>query len=202
MNIRTNNIETQTVDSHSKTRLINTDHIKKTMTGAFVSNYDMHDTYNLDRTIESVRIDVDNHHEQLNITTYSKNDYNLSHELGTSKSFQLSSMILQRILAGNIYHESQRRFRNIKEMEPQVQIVRYSYCIKMLCRYRHYETYGNAVSCIAWNPKNTDILAIGYGVSKYQTFRERKHSAVCLWNIKVIIITIHIYDFFHLNAFY
>lgn len=186
---KTNNVETQTVDAHYKTRAINTNHIEKSMAGTFVSNYDMHDTYvNLERTTQCIQIDYDDRHEQLDITTYTKTDggcYDLSQELETSKSFQLSSMILQRVLAGNIFYAYQRRFRNMhtpKSLEP---VVNYLYRLQFLYRYRYHETAGHAaVSCMSWCPTNTDILAIGYGAFKCEPC-ERERSAVCLWNIKV-----------------
>lgn len=184
---RASSVETQTVDCHFKTRLINTDYNLKSIAGAFVSNYDMYDTYtDLGRKTESVQIDIDNHCEQLNITTYTTSDCSdLSQSLGTNKSFRLSSMILQRILAGNVFCENQKRFRNMQQSRSLQQIVHYSYRIKQLCRYRCFESCGNAVSCMSWNPKNTDILAVGYGVFKNQSHKERCNSTVCLWNIKV-----------------
>lgn len=184
---KTNNVETQTVDAHYKTRAINTNHIEKAMAGTFVSNYDMHDTYtNLERTTECIQIEYDDRHEQLDITTYTIDGCDdLSQELESSKSFQLSSMILQRILAGNIYHEHQKRFRNMLQPKSLDPIVNYLYRLQFLYRYRYHETSGNAVSCMSWCPRNTDILAIGYGVYKCQACIERERSAVCLWNIKV-----------------
>lgn len=186
---KTNNVETQTVDPHYKTRAINTNHIEKSMAQTFVSNYDMHDTYtNLERTTQCIQIEYDDRHEQLDITTYTRDGRSdLSEALETSKSFQLSSMILQRVLASNVFHEHQRRFRSMhspKSLEP---VVNYLYRLQFLYRYRYHETSGNAVSCMSWCPKNTDILAIGYGVFKCHACLERERSAVCLWNIKVWI---------------
>lgn len=184
---RKNDVETQTYDIHSKARFVNTDHFTKSEIGSYVSNYDMHDTYiNLEHTTESVRIDVDDHQKQLNIATYSKRAYNdLDQNLESNSLFQLSSMILQRILAGNIFYKNQKRFRNMSQSEPLGHVSKYSYRIKLLCKYRYNETYRNAISSMAWNSKNTDILAIGYGFFKVRTQTECKSSAVCLWNIKV-----------------
>lgn len=192
---KTNNVETQTVDAHYKTRAINTNHIEKSMAGTFVSLYDMHDTYtNLERTTQCIQIDYDDRHEQLDITTYTRDGQSdLSEALETSKSFQLSSMILQRVLASNVFHEHQRRFRSMHSPNSLEPVVNYLYRLQFLYRYRYHETSGNAVSCMSWCPKNTDILAIGYGVFKYQACRERERSAVCLWNIKV--------EFFYKNLY-
>lgn len=186
-----NDVETQTFNALYKTRAINTDHIEKSTTGTFVSNYDMYDTYaNLERTTECIQIDYDDRHEQLDVTTYSKaGSYDLSNALKTSKSFQLSSMILERILAGNIYSDEQRRFRNMDERKTLDASIEYLYRIKLLYKYRYHETSGTAVSCMSWCPKNRDILAIGYGVFKCQPCKDRRQSAVCLWNIKVCHIS-------------
>lgn len=184
---RRSDVETQTYYSHSKTRFVHTGYVAKSESGCFVSNYDMHDTYiNLEHTTESVRINVDDHQEQLNITNFSRVDYNnLGQNTEFNKSFQLSSMILQRILAGNIFHKNQKRFRNMSKIELPDQIPTYSYRIKLLCKYHFNEVHYNAISSMSWNPKNTDVLAVGYGVFKIQAQKECKSSAVCLWNIKV-----------------
>lgn len=184
---KTNDVETQTLNALYKTRAINTDHIEKSTTGTFVSNYDMYDTYsNLERTTECIQIDYNDRHEQLDITTYSKEtDGDLSNALKGSKSFHLSSMILERILAGNIYCDEQRRFRNMEAPNTSEPTVHYLYRLKLLYRYRYHETSGTAVSCMSWCPSNTDILAIGYGVFKCEPCKDRQRSAVCLWNIKV-----------------
>lgn len=185
-----NDIETQTVDAHYKTRGVNTDHIEKSSSGTFVSNYDMYDTYaNLETKTEHIQNDYDDRHEQLNITTYSTKAGNVdfSRTLGINKSFQLTSIILQRVLAGNVFHENQRRFRNLEPTKSLEPIVHYLYRLKLLYKYRYHETTGSSVSCMSWCPKNTDILAIGYGIFKCQQMpcKERERSAVCLWNIKV-----------------
>lgn len=184
---RGSDVETQTYYSHSKTRFVHTDYVATSEIGCFVSNYDMHDTYtHLEHSTESVGIDIDDHQKQLNITTYLKEDCNeMSQNLESKKSFQLSSMVLQRILAGNIFYENQKRFRNMSQVESLDQMPKYSYRIKLLCKYRCNESHYNAISCMSWNTKNTDILAIGYGFFKFQTQTECKSSAVCLWNIKV-----------------
>lgn len=184
-----NDNETQTINAHYKTRGVNTDHIETTTTKTFVSNYDMHDTYeDLETKTERIEIDLDDdRHEQLNVTTYSRHSFDdeFCNQIAASKSFQLSSMIVQRVLAGNVFCENQRRFRNMNEMKLCEPFIQYLYRIRLLYKYRCHETSGSSVSCMSWCPKNTDILAIGYGVFKCEPCSEQKQSAVCLWNIKV-----------------
>lgn len=189
---KTVNVETQTVDALYKSRAINTDRIAQITADTFVSNYDMFDTYaDLERFTESLDLDCDDKHDTLDVTTYSKEGSDdLSFVLQKSQTFKLSSMILQRILAGNIFRESQRRFRNMEMPNPLDPVIQYLYKIKLLYKYRANEMNGCAISCLAWCPSNTDILAIGYGVFKYVSCDKRRLGAVCLWNIKVCKISL------------
>lgn len=189
-------IETQTVEPLRKTRAINTDRIDERAVGTYVSNYDMFDTYaQLEQTIQSIDIGRtdDEHvsHETLNITTYTRRDGDaddLNRQLATNHSFRLSSMILERILAGNVYRESQRRFRNMDMPNPLDPVVQYLYRMKLLWTYRSCEINSSAVTCMSWCPSNADILAIGYGVFNYVRPERRRTGYVCLWNMKVRFI--------------
>lgn len=195
-------VETQTAEPLRKTRAINTDHIDEKAIGTYVSNYDMFDTYaQLERTIRSIDIgrtataaaadDNDNDdnvdRETLNVTTYTRdgNVDDLNRRLATSNSFRLSSMILERILAGNVYRESQRRFRNMDMPNPLDPVVQYLYRAKLLWTYRSCDINDSAVTCMSWCPSNADILAIGYGVFSYVLPERRRTGYVCLWNMKV-----------------
>lgn len=190
---RMHDIETQTVDAHCKARASNTDHINKSSNGTFVSNYDMYDTFtNLQTVTEHIPIDYNDRHDQLDITTYvSKSDNDASssstsgNKLTDNKAFQVKSMVLQRALAANVFHDEQRRFRCFEQTDAIESNRTYLYRIKLLYRYKYHGTSGSSVSCMAWCPQNTDILAIGYGIFKCQTSIRHEHSAVCLWNIKV-----------------
>lgn len=185
--------ETQTAEPLRKTRAINTDRIDEKAVGTYVSNYDMFDTYaQLERTVQCIdigRADEDDNvgHETLNVTTYTRDgDVNdLNRQLATNHSFRLSSMILERILAGNVYRESQRRFRNMDMPDPLDPVVQYLYRVKLLWTYRSNEINGSAVTCMSWCPSNADILAIGYGVFNYVLPERRRTGYVCLWNMKV-----------------
>lgn len=95
-------------------------------------------------------------------------------------------MILERILAGNVYRESQRRFRNMDMPNPLDPVVQYLYRVKLLWTYRSCEiNNASAVTCMSWCPSNADILAIGYGVFNYVRPERRRIGYVCLWNMKV-----------------
>lgn len=187
-------VETQTAEQLRKTRAINTDRIDEKAVGAYVSNYDMFDTYaQLERTVQCIDIgrtdngDDDVEHEKLNVTTYTRNGDvdDLNRQLTTNNTFQLSSMILERILASNVFRESQRRFRNMDMPNPLDPVVQYLYRMKLLWTYRSCEINGSAVTCMSWCPSNADILAIGYGVFNYVLPERRRNGYVCLWTMKV-----------------
>lgn len=185
-------VETQTAEPLRKTRAINTDRIDEKVEGTYVSNYDMFDTYaQLERTIESIDIgrtdDANATHETLNVTTYTRDGDvdDLNRQLATNNSFRLSAMILERILAGNVYRESQRRFRNMDMPNPLDPVVQYLYRVKLLWTYRSCEINDSAVTCMSWCPSNADILVVGYGVFNYVLPERRRTGYVCLWNMKV-----------------
>lgn len=188
---RTKNVETQTSDGLKKTRGINTDQICKKDVGCHVSNYDMFDTYtDLEHFTESIDVTNDkNGKETILVTTYLKDGIKNSDRLPDTKSasFKLPSMILQRILATNILHRSQCRFRNMKMPSPLDLSIRYLYNIELLCKYYSTETGNLSVSCMSWCSTNSDILAVGYGIYKFiaNETNRRDNGYVCIWNIKV-----------------
>lgn len=66
--------ETQTINALFKTRSANTDRLKQSNVGTFVSNYDMFDTYeDLGRHTECLELDEE---AKIEITTYTRNGKN------------------------------------------------------------------------------------------------------------------------------
>ena len=94
-------------------------------------------------------------------------------------------MVLERLLAGNVFENKQKRFRNMVTPDPLDLSVKFRYHLDELWTYKMVEALGRAVSCLSWCMSNPDILAIGYGVYDFVTFKDRKTGFVCLWSIKV-----------------
>lgn len=183
---KTSDAEAQTQQKLLKTRAVNTDRIRKKTVGTFVSNYDMFDTYaDLESHTTNLDVEAIDKTETLAITTYTLegSGVDLSELLQESKSFKLSSMILQRILASNVYRERQRRFRNMDAVSPLDKNVRYYYRTDLLFTYKTVTTVGTAVTSYSWC-ENADILAVGYGVYNIRPNMDRMSGFVCLWNIK------------------
>lgn len=188
---RAKSVETQTSEPLRKTRGINTDQICQTDVGCYVSNYDMFDTYvDLERFTESIDLADDNNSQsKIFVTTYLKDGVGGLNRLLSSEdgSFKLPSMVLQRILASNVFHRSQCRYRNMKEPSPLDLSIRYLYSVELLCKYHASETGDLSVSCMSWCSTNSDVLAVGYGVYRFAANEPglRGGGCVCIWSIKV-----------------
>lgn len=183
---KTSTAEAQTQQKLLKSRAVNTDRIRTQTVGTFVSNYDMFDTYaDLERHTQSLDVNCLDKTEKLDITTYViEGRTNLNELLEQSKTFRLSSMILQRILASNIFRERQRRFRNMDEANPLDINVRYLYRLELLFTYKTIATVAKAVTNFAWCHTNSDVLSVAYGIYNIKPNMERTTGFVCIWNIK------------------
>lgn len=94
-------------------------------------------------------------------------------------------MVLQRLLASNIYREQQKRFRNMIMPDPLDLSIQYLYRLVTLWTYKMTETIGKGVSCLCWCHGNSDILAVGYGVYDFVSYMYRTSGYVAIWSIKV-----------------
>ncbi|XP_053674507.1 dynein axonemal intermediate chain 4 [Anopheles nili] len=181
---RTADAEAQTRDLPRKSRAVNTECIHRQDVASFVSNYDMYDTYN-DLERHTKEINVAESTAKLEITTYSREGMeDIDDRLNRNANFHLSSMILQRLLAGNVYRQQQIRFRNMYPPDPCRTDVRYLYRLDVLWTYRTSETSDKAVACASWCPANGDIVALAYGIYGHARSEERANGYVYVWNIK------------------
>ncbi|XP_055701701.1 dynein axonemal intermediate chain 4 [Phlebotomus papatasi] len=183
-NRRTTNSETQTVDCLYKSRAVNTDRIKQENIGTFVSNYEMFDTYeDLARSTQSLEVSDET---KIVVTTYAREgEDDLGQFLNTSANFRHSAMIIQRLLAGNVFREKQKRFRNMYLPDPLAMDVKYHYTLEKLWSYQWIALSGYAVTSFSWCETNRDILAVGYGLFYLEPNQEQPDDGyVCIWSIK------------------
>lgn len=179
--------ETQTVNILMKSRDINTISIRKANSSAYVSNFDMFDTYkNLDQTTSEIDINAE---QKVSMTTYKVGGVDQFTKIGSSKEFLSAAMITQRCLAGNVYINQQRRFRNMFLPNPLDINVQYTYDLKILWTFKyhvleHRAIDRRAVACISWCPSDGDIIAISYGIYIYLNNSYSKNGCICIWNIK------------------
>lgn len=95
-------------------------------------------------------------------------------------------MILERICAGNVFREKQKRFRNMICPDPLSSTVDYKYSLNPLWTYENASLNKFSVVAVSWNKENGDLIAIAYG-QFYCTEKRVKDpgGCVCIWNIKV-----------------
>lgn len=179
--------ETQTVDILVKSRDINTVSIRKANAGSYVSNFDMFDTYkHLEQTTSEIEIGAE---KKVSMTTYKVGGIDQFHNIGSSKEFLQAAMITQRCLAGNVFMEEQRRFRNMVLPDPLDIDVQYTYDLDVLWTFKYHALDRRAidrraVASISWCPIDGDIIAVSYGIYIYMTNSYSKNGCVCIWNIK------------------
>lgn len=95
-------------------------------------------------------------------------------------------MVLERICAGNVFREKQKRFRNMVQPDPLASKVDYKYSLNALWTYENSGLTKTSVMAFSWNEANGDLVAIAYG-RFYCSAGEGKDPGGCvaLWNIKV-----------------
>ncbi|CRK95557.1 CLUMA_CG009021, isoform A [Clunio marinus] len=184
-NRRTSDAESQTETVLVKSRSSNTDRIKTGEKDSFVSNFEMFDTYaELEQKTKELELD-DDEHRKMKITTYTKKGMEDTDEkLSKSENFRLSSMILQRLLAGNIFHEHQKRFRSMTLPDPLELNIKYLYRLEKLWAYKSSETTGMNVVDMCWCQNNSDLLAVAYGNFNYRDNKRSIFGKVLIWSIK------------------
>lgn len=181
---RVTHAEAQTSTILYKTKAANTDRIKKVDQSSFVSNYDMWDTY-ADLEVSTKEVYLDDEEKIVEISTFTKDGVeNPDQFLQGNKNFKKSAMIIERLLAGNIFGDRQRRFRNFKLPDPYDKDVKYLYRLDTLWVYKVPELLGKAVASASWCTRNGDILAVAYGVYGFTPHEQRKLGYVCIWSIK------------------
>lgn len=179
---RFSDAEAQTQTILHKTKGANTDRIKKIEQSSFVSNYDMFDTY---AELETSTKELSIGNDAVEITTFTKDGIQNPDEiLVGNAAFRKSSMVIERLLAANIFGNRQKRFRSFRFPDPYDKTIRYLYRLDQLWTYKNPELIGKAVASFSWCPRNGDILAVAYGVYGFATHEYRNVGYVCVWNIK------------------
>lgn len=182
---RRSEAESQTILAFRKTRDINTDPVMKTSTASYVSFYEMFDTY---RMLSKMGTNKSSAEEEKAIVTPSHKlpfDEQVN-ALGRLPAFNLAGMVVMRLLAGNEYSQSQKRFRKMKVVDRMVKQINYKYSLRPLFTLFPYTTDGmrRAVCDISFCAKNSDILAVAYGIYSYSAAKLSKTGSVCVWSIK------------------
>uniref|UniRef100_A0A1B0FBW5 Dynein axonemal intermediate chain 4 n=1 Tax=Glossina morsitans morsitans TaxID=37546 RepID=A0A1B0FBW5_GLOMM len=182
---RRSEAESQTILAFRKTRDINTDPVMKTSTASYVSFYEMFDTYRMLSKMGTNKSSAEE--EKAIVTPLHKLPFDEQvNALGRLPAFNLAGMVVMRLLAGNEYSQSQKRFRKMKVVDRMVKQINYKYSLRPLFTLFPYTTDGmrRAVCDISFCAKNSDILAVAYGIYSYSAAKLSKTGSVCVWSIK------------------
>lgn len=95
--------------------------------------------------------------------------------------FQESVLIMERVLANNVYNHQQKRFRGLIEQDPFRPDIEFKYTLELLWTFHIPGTEGYPVTAMEWHPINNDILGVGYGKFYYN---DKKKGYLCCWNVK------------------
>lgn len=187
---RRSDAETQTIDTVMKTRHVNTYYRSLEEKGTYVSFYEMYDTYNA--LLKSGKGEA-GHGRSKRISK--TNDIQYAGELAQltkNTRFKFSSMIMERMLAGNVYQKSQLNFRNFHRPGKLASVAEYRYQPEVMF-ILHVPRFGaqhasgmtrRAVSDISFCYGNGDILAVAYGLFSYSALVTVSKGDVCIWSIK------------------
>lgn len=181
---RRSEAEAQTEDTLFKSREINTLELKTRDMSTYVSYFEMFDTYKKLEDKEDVSLE-DDVPKKLHISQSQTQEqqYAMIAQLPT---FRLANVIIRRMLAGNVFEQGQRRFRNMLKVTRMADKVNYKYSLNPLftinpCRK---DNIRRAVSDMSFCYTNSDILAVAYGIYSYQAAKLPDTGEVCIWSIK------------------
>lgn len=166
--------ESQTDNYILKTRSTFIPKISNKSNYASASAWDMYDSF---KTInECVDQRLANIKECKSNKFSSNNKIDMLNCLSENINFKNSVIVMERILANNVYNKQQEYFKGITDDVKESE----SY-LHYLWSFNCSETNKKTVTSMCLNPKNSDILAVGYGKFYYV---EKNNGFVAIWNIK------------------
>uniref|UniRef100_A0A6Q2X6J2 Dynein axonemal intermediate chain 4 n=1 Tax=Esox lucius TaxID=8010 RepID=A0A6Q2X6J2_ESOLU len=106
-----------------------------------------------------------------------------------SEEFQQHLFVMERIILENIYQPKLAAYRQLPTLEGMVLLEESSLdeegpptpALERLWSFSCELTTGRNVSSMAWNKRNPDLLAVGYGQF---AFKDQKPGLVCCWSLK------------------
>ncbi|XP_045533305.1 dynein axonemal intermediate chain 4 [Pieris brassicae] len=184
--------ETQTEQRVTQTRHTLATRPQKKNAIVFASMWDMHDTYaRLARVKPAEEPDEMVMYQSAAPTLLRKrskvvdttNDkgYKTFAEIGNTPEFFDAVLLTERVLATLEYSSQQKKFRGLVSIDPLSLDLIYIYSLKPLWTFECDETANRPITSISFNPKNKNILAVGYG--KY-TYADQFSGLVCIWCTK------------------
>ncbi|XP_036320129.1 WD repeat-containing protein 78-like [Rhagoletis pomonella] len=178
---RRSEAETQTKYLLTKTRNVNTVVKKSNEKDAYVSFFEMFDTYQ-----KLLQYKASCQYKHLSLDA-SKLD-----AIAKNPNFAYAAMVLERILASNCYHQEQRRYRNMITVDKMDRVANYKYTLNLLYRLvqpvfepsRFLQKKRKAIAAISFCYGNGDLIAVAYGFYSHSAKVTVNNGNVCIWSMK------------------
>lgn len=176
-NRKTTNAEIQTEINLLKTRSTIAKRYTRRNEETFASEWEMYDTYGVADLESTTQVHSKSKEEEIKIITPEEQMKSLM----LNSKFQESVLIMERVLANNVFNNKQKTFRGLIEQDPFRPDIEFKYKLELLWTFKSSYTTGFPVTSMQWHPQNNDILAVGYGKFYYS---DTKKGLVCCWNVK------------------
>ncbi|XP_075157352.1 dynein intermediate chain at 61B [Haematobia irritans] len=173
--------ETQTPQTLYKSRKSNTIVKEIKNTASYVSYFEMYDTY---RNLGE-KDTLPERSELPSVNKYMSKEDQIS-AIGKLPTFHWATTVMGRLLAGNNFAMTQRRYRNMDPVKATVDKIDYKYSLKSLFTISPFapDNERRAVADMCFCYSNNDILAVAYGIYSYQAAKLPETGEVCVWSIK------------------
>ncbi|XP_037973974.2 dynein axonemal intermediate chain 4 [Plutella xylostella] len=156
--------------------------------GAFASLWDMHDTYAALEQLAApaepddmvLRQEAPAHMLRPRAAAPAAPEHALA-ALADCPRFRDAALLAERVLASLHYAEEQKVFRGLRPIDPRSLDLVYEYNMRPLWTFESEETAGRPVAALAVNPRDPDIVAVGYGRYAYADAHD---GLVCVWSTK------------------
>ncbi|XP_041976860.1 dynein axonemal intermediate chain 4 [Aricia agestis] len=191
-NRKTVNEETQTNACITQTRFTLASRPQKKNAATFASLWDMHDTYAKLAVVEVEEPQDDMVLYPTTAAKYLRRKRNVDkgenehrgktfEEVSGMTQFRDALLLTERVLANMEYADAQKKFRGLVSMNPLSLDLVYIYSMEPLWTLKCEEADGRTLTSFSFNPKNKNILAVGYG--KF-TYAETCTGLICVWCTK------------------
>lgn len=172
-------VQTSDMSRVMKKRYVNIGRNTRKDSGSYTTKWDIYDIYQKEET-KYLESEI-----QEGETNVKRHDYNIDfiHYKGVNFStvFFNTIMTMERLISAHSNKEKQRLFVGFEQPDPLSKSVQFNYNLRLLWTLKNDLTENKVVTGISLSPVNVNLLAVGYGIFKYNNASK---GAVCCWNIK------------------
>lgn len=191
--------ETQTRSTVTQTRHTLAVRPQKKNALCFASMWDMHDTY----AQLAIKEEVEEKDDMVLYATAAEHllrkrkkkkvtKGKTFEEISNTPEFLDAVLLTERVIGTREFGKAQKIYRGLVHMDPLSLDLIYIYSMRPLWSFESRETANRPISAVSFNPKNENILAVGYGKFVYA---ENFTGIVCVWCTKNPCVPERLYHF-------